>query len=294
MSSLDLNLLTALDILLTEGSVGGAARRLNLSASAMSRTLTRIREAAGDPILVRAGRNLVPTPRAQELRERVREIVEAAQAVLRADAPLDLAGLERIFIIRANDGFVEVFGGRLIQRVAAAAPGARLHFAPKPDKDVRALREGRIDIDVGVVSETGPEIRIQTLFRDRFVGAVRAGHPLTQGAITPERYAACQHISVSRRGRCEGPIDDALQRLGLAREVVTVVASFPAALAIARTSDLVANVSERHTAPSRNGMYTFPLPVTTGDITISQSWHPRNDADPAHRWLRSCLREVCA
>src|ERR1700761_8864746 len=115
MSSLDLNLLTALDILLSEGSVGGAARRLNLSASAMSRTLARIREAAGGPLLVRAGRSLVPTPRAEELRKRVREVVEAAQAVLRADAPLDLASLERIFIIRANDGFVEVIGARLIQ-----------------------------------------------------------------------------------------------------------------------------------------------------------------------------------
>ena len=107
MSAVDLNLLTALDALLAEGSVAGAARRLGLSASAMSRTLTRLRAATGDPLLVRAGRDLVPTPYAEELRDRVRQTATDALAVLRpATAMPDLSGLERTFTIRANDGFV--------------------------------------------------------------------------------------------------------------------------------------------------------------------------------------------
>ena len=143
MADIDLNLLIALDALLAEGSVVGAARRLGLSASAMSRTLTRLRAATGDPLLVRAGRGMVPTPHATSLRNRVHELTEDAYAALRpVAAGLDLAQLKRSFIIRSNEGFVEVFAARLVAAVTAAAPKVRLQFAPKPDKDVRALREG--------------------------------------------------------------------------------------------------------------------------------------------------------
>jgi DNA-binding transcriptional LysR family regulator len=245
MADIDLNLLIALDALLAEGSVVGAARRLGLSASAMSRTLARLRETTGDPLLVRAGRDMVPTPRATELRERVRDLARDAQTVLRpASASLDLAALKRSFTIRSNDGFVEVFAAQLVAAVTAAAPNVRLHFAPKPDKTVRALREGMIDLEVGVPGESGPEVRLQTLFRDHFVGAVRDGHPLVEkGKITPERYAAFGHVVVSRRGFAKGPVDEALAALGLRRTVVAVVPSFRAALAVASASDLVALVT---------------------------------------------------
>jgi DNA-binding transcriptional LysR family regulator len=110
MADTDLNLSTALDALLPEGSVAGAAQRLGLSASAMSRTLARLRAATGDPLLVRAGRGRVSTPHATELRERVRNLAQDAQAVLRpAAASLALAELKRSFTIRSNEGFVEIF-----------------------------------------------------------------------------------------------------------------------------------------------------------------------------------------
>src|ERR1700734_1773935 len=134
MSEPDLNLLIALDAFLTDGSVAGAARRLGLSASAMSRTLARLRAATGDPLLVRAGRGMVPTPRATDLRERVRDLAQDAHAVLRpAVASLDLAELKRTFTIRSNEGFVEVFAAPLVAAVTAAAPKVHLHFVPKPD-----------------------------------------------------------------------------------------------------------------------------------------------------------------
>src|SRR5580693_4919811 len=202
MADSDLNLLTALDALLAEGSVVGAARRVRLSTSAMSRTLARLREATGDPLLVRAGRRLVRTPRATELRERVRDLVQDARTVLRpAVASLDLAELKRSFTIRSNEGFVEVFAARLVAVVTAVAPKVRLHFAPKPDKDVRALREGTVDLEIGVLGKSGPEVRLQALFRDHFVGAVRDGHPLLgKGKMTPERYSGFGHVVASRRG----------------------------------------------------------------------------------------------
>jgi DNA-binding transcriptional LysR family regulator len=152
MARPDLNLLVTLDVLLAEGSVARAARRLRLSPSAMSRALARLREATGDPLLA-----------------------------------------------------------KLLARISTEAPGVRLRFLPKPDKDSAPLRDGTVDLETGVVGKTtGPEVRTQALFRDRFIGVVRTGHPLSKGDITPERYAAGRHIRVSRRGIGTSPIDEAL------------------------------------------------------------------------------------
>jgi len=295
MATPDLNLLVTLDVLLAEGSVARAARRLRLSPSAMSRALARLRETTGDPLLVRAGRGLVPTPRALELRGRVGQLVQDSEAVLRPADQLDLKQLTRTFTLRTREGFVENFGPGLIARVGKDAPGVQLRFMQKPDKDSAPMRDGTVDLETGVVGDTtGPEVRTQALFRDRFVGVVRRGHPLSKGRITPARYAAGQHISVSRRGLDRGPIDEELEPLGLARNIVTIVGGFATALALARGSDLIASVPERHTGNLRAGMFSFALPVSMPEFTVSLLWHPRLDADPAHRWLRSCVRDVCA
>ncbi len=291
----DLNLLVTLRVLVEEGSVARAAERLQLSPSAMSRALARLREATGDPLLVRAGRGLVPTPRALELRQRIGPLVDDAESVLKPVRVLDLEHLERTFTLRTSDGFVENFGPALIARIASEAPGVRLRFLPKADKDSAPLRHGTVDLETGVVGKAmGPELRTQGLFQDRYIGAVRSGHPFGEGQITPARYAAGQHIVVSRRGLDHGPIDRALEPLGLVRKVMTTVGGFSAALALARASDWVASVPERHTGNLRAGMFCFDLPVAPPMITIALSWHPRLDADPAHRWLRRCIRETCS
>jgi DNA-binding transcriptional LysR family regulator len=303
MANIDLNLLTSLDALLAEGTVVGAARRLGLSASAMSRTLARLRATTRDPLLVRAGRGMVPTPRATELRERVRDVVQDAQTVLRpVVASLDLAGLKRTFTIRSNDGFLEICAAQLVTAVTAEAPNVRLHFAPKPDKDVRALREGLVDLEIGVLGKSGPEVRLQTLFRDHFVCAVREGHPLlVRGKITAKRFAACGHVVASRRGHESGPVDEALAAIGLSRMVIVVVPNFRAALEVAGVSDLVALVTRSFFNATTGiqakaglaAVRSFPLPVRTEAITVSQMWHPRLDADPAHRWLRGLVLATC-
>ncbi len=295
MATPDLNLLVTLDVLLTEGSVARAARRLQLSPSAMSRALARLRETTGDPLLVRAGRGLVPTPRATELRDQVGQLVGDAQAVLRPARKLRLKQLVRTFTLRTSEGFVETFGADLIARIGEQAPGVRLRFVQKPDKDSAGLRDGSVDLETGVVGKAmGPEVRAQALFRDRFIGVARMGHPLCKGKITAARYAAGRHIAVSRQGLDKGPIDEALKPLGLERQVATIVAGFSTALALARACELVATVPERHTASLRVGMHSFTLPFPTSEITVSLFWHPRLDADLAHRWLRGCVREACA
>jgi DNA-binding transcriptional LysR family regulator len=294
MPTPDLNLLVTLDVLLREGSVARAAQRLQLSPSAMSRALGRLRRTTGDPLLVRAGRGLVPTRRALELRERVSQLVQDGEAALRPVAKLNLRELVRTFTLRTSEGFVENFGPALVARVTDEAPGARLRFVQKTNKDSTLLRDGLVDLETGVVGETtGPEIRAQSLFRDRFIGVVRLGHALSRGKITAPRYAAGQHILVSRRALERGQIDEALQALGLEREIAVIVGGFSTALALARESDLIASVPERHTGILRAGMHSFLLPVSIPEITVSLLWHPRMEADPAHRWLRRCVRDAC-
>ena len=301
----DLNLLIALDVLLADGSVVGAARRLGLSASAMSRTLARLRETTGDPLLVRAGRRMVLTPRAEALRQRTQNAVHEARAILRPSmAEPDFPTLQQTFTIRANDGFVEAFGASLIAAATAIAPFVRLRFAPKLEKTATYLREGSADLEIGVLGEMGPEVRVQALFRDRFLGVVRKGHPLErEREITAERYVAFGHVVASRHGRASGPVDEALAALGLERTIVATVPSFPAALAVARASDLIALVpasflgnqpQHQESEPLlSSAVHAFELPVATGKITVSQMWHPRLEADPVHRWLRQLVLTVC-
>lgn len=291
----DFNLLVTLDAVLTEGSVAGAARRLGLSASAMSRALARLRETTGDPLLVRAGRGLVPTPRALALREPVHRLVEEAHAALRPAVALDLSTLARTFTLRTREGFAENFGAALLARVGAQAPGVRLHFMPKLGRDSTLLREGAVDLETGVVgTEASPEVRTRALFRDRFVGVVRTGHPLARDTMTLARYAAAGHVLVVRPGGSRSPVDAALLAAGAERRIATTTGSFAAALALARGSELVATVPERQTGILRAGMHTFALPVEVPPVTVSLLWHPRMDADPAHRWLRGVVLETCA
>ncbi|PGH58130.1 LysR family transcriptional regulator [Azospirillum palustre] len=291
MQAIDLNLLLPLDALLTERSVTGAARRLGLSPSAMSRALARLRRVTGDPLLVQAGRSLVPTPYAEEISSHVHALCRDVQAVLRpAAGRLELASLHRTFTIRAGEGFVELMAAPVMAAVADTAPHVRLRFVPKPDKEAEPLRDGRIDLEIGVLGTSAPELLTQLLFRDRLVGVARSGHPLlADGAVTPERYAACGHVAASRRGEFHGPVDDAL-----------VVPRYPDAMRVAAGSDLIAAVPRSCLGngltagyPGGQGFDSFELPVRTAEFAISAIWHPRLQAGPAHRWLRETIAAVC-
>ncbi|GAA2836571.1 LysR family transcriptional regulator [Kitasatospora paracochleata] len=295
-SGLDLNLLVALDALLEEESVSGAARRMHLSEPAMSRTLGRIRRALGDPVLVRAGRSMVPTPHALAIRAEVRAVVERAQGLFTASGAVDLRTLTRTFTVLAHDVFAATHGAALFHRAAAEAPGVRLRFLSENHLDAPALREGIADLELGVIDSTSPEIRVEHLHQDRMLAVVRPGHPLlADGPITPERFAAARHLSISRRGRLHGPIDTALADLGLRRTVTGSVASFPAGLFVLLTSDLVGLVTARSRAIADVlGLIAFEIPLALPELPFGMAWHPRHDADPAHAWLRDRVRTLLA
>ncbi|MCB5182823.1 LysR family transcriptional regulator [Streptomyces antimicrobicus] len=292
-SKLDLNLLVALDVLLEESSVSGAAARLHLSEPAMSRTLGRIRKALGDPVLVRAGRAMVPTPHALALRAEVREVVERARAVFLSGGEVDLRTLTRTFTVLANDAVSAALGSALFGRVSREAPGVRLRFLSESHVDLPTLREGVADLELGVVDTRAPEIRTEHLLDEPMLGVVRAGHPLLREPVTAERFAAQEHLVASRRGRLEGPVDEALARLGLSRRVVGAVGSHPASLFVLRDSDLV-GLLLRQAVPLADalGLVCFTVPLDLPTLPFGMAWHPRHDADPAHAWLRDCARRL--
>ncbi|MGI5448291.1 LysR family transcriptional regulator [Streptomyces sp. CA-243310] len=292
-SGMDLNLLVALDVLLEESSVSRAAARLHLSEPAMSRTLGRIRKALGDPVLVRAGRNMVPTPHALAVHGEVRAVVERARALFLSGGQVDPATLTRTFTILANDAFTAVSGAALFSRVTSEAPGVRLRFLSESHVDVPALREGVADLELTVIDGRAPEVRVEHLADERMVAVVRAGHPLLRGRMTARRFAAAEHLIVSRRGRLQGPVDAALAEQGLTRRVRGSMGTYPASLFVLRDTDLVGLITTQG-APLAHGMglETFPVPLELPTLPFGMAWHPRHDADPAHTWLRDRAREL--
>jgi DNA-binding transcriptional LysR family regulator len=290
---LDLNLLAALDALLEEGSVAGAADRLHVTAPAMSRSLGRIRRTTGDQILVRTGRTMTPTPYALAVRAQVHELLQQVQSVLAPSRELDLATLERTFTLRWHDSLVALAGPALLAAVREQAPGVRLRFIAESSTDTPELRRGEVDLEANANPPTEPDIRAERVAEIHNVIVVRQGHPLTRAkAVTAERYAEAEHITVSRRGRLTNGFDDALARLGLTRRVVATAPTLATAFEFVRGSDLLATAPEitARSAAEDLGLALLPLPFDLPSAPVYLSWHQRYDTDRAHAWLRDLAR----
>jgi DNA-binding transcriptional LysR family regulator len=294
---LDLNLLAALDALLEEGSVAGAAARLHVTAPAMSRSLGRIRRTTGDQILVRTGHAMTPTPYAIAVREQVHTLLQQVQGVLAPSRELDLATLERTFTLRWHDSLVALSGPALLAAVRKQAPGVRLRFTAESSIDTPELRRGEVDLEANANRPTAPDIRADRVTESRHVIVVRQRHPLTRvKTVTTARYAASEHITISRRGRLSNALDEALAQLGLTRRVVATAPTEAAAFEFVRRSDLLVTAPEstaRSTAADF-GLTLLPLPLELPPAAVYLSWHQRYDTDPAHVWLRDLARTALA
>jgi DNA-binding transcriptional LysR family regulator len=294
-SRLDLNLLVALDVLLDEGSVTGAAERLHLSSPAMSRTLARIRKALGDPVLVRSGRGMVPTPRALAMRAEVHDLVQRAYTLFSADDAFSPGTLEGTFTLQAEEGTIAVLSGPLLERIARDAPGVTLRFLGEGPRDTHLLRRASIDLEIGIITET-TGTRIEPLLEDRFSSVVRPGHPLAGREVTLDEWCATTQLTNTRRGRVAGPIDELLAGMGRSRRLAGTVPTVNAALIVVRGTDLMGFAAERLHRPlvERLGLVWVPIPLPMPPLRLSMAWHARYDADPAHAWLRRCVRETIA
>ncbi len=298
---IDANLAIALDALLAEHSVTRAAARLQTSPAAMSRTLARLRRILQDPLLVRAGQTMVPTPRALALREEAATVVRSLGALLSPGASVDPASLRSTFTLQAADLVGAALAPGLLRLAQREAPGVSFRIRAEELEAGPALRDGRIDLEIGSIDHVDPETQVEELVSLRMVAAVRPGHPLTEGPLTPARLAAAQHVAVSRRGRFTGPLDTALAEQDLHRRVSVVLPSHLAAMTLATRSDIVCLVpaAPPGAAPSplthdagALGLHLLDIPLELPPLTIGMAWHPRHTADGAHRWLRDAVRRT--
>ena len=293
MHKLDLNLLHALSALLQEESVVAASRRLGITPSATSRALARLRDVTGDPLLVRAGRGLVLSPRAAELKQQLPQVMDQVRTLLGPGNYLDLTALERVFAIRCREGFAETFGPLLIETISKVAPRCRLTFLQKTDKSSAMLRDGSVDLETGVLSDrVSPEVRSRRLFEDRYVAVVSSGHPAASQPLDAEAFCSFGYVGLHRE-EVEGHfVENAMRRAGVEQVPFATVANYGAAIALARQSELIAMVPGIHTQGLQADVALSELPFEAPPFSISLLWHPRFEADPAHCWLRSVVIET--
>lgn len=294
MKTYDLNLLAALDALLATASVTAAAERVHLSTPAMSHALARIREVFGDPILVRAGRAMVPTARALALADPVRRLLADAQALRVGDDAQAWSAQARRFVVRAPEGYAVVFGVAMLESLQSRMPQASLQLLPSTYQDAAALREARIDLDIGMGLAEDVDTTSLVLSQQSMVGVAGADHAVLQGRLTAKRWAAARHVDVVLRPGERSAVDLALARRGLQRTVALAVPNAYSALLAAARSDLLACVTERmaRSMAESLGLQVFALPLALEPQLVRMVWHRRHAADPAHAWLRECLAGV--
>ncbi|MCC7483321.1 MAG: LysR family transcriptional regulator [Hyphomicrobiales bacterium] len=298
LAGVDLNLLVALDALLTERSVTRAAQRIGLSQPGMSNTLARLRRLFDDPLLVRQGAGLAPTPRAQALAGPVREALALIQGALEQRPEFDPARDHRSFTVSCSDYSVLMLIGPLVRRLSAHAPGVTLQALPRFPDAARALRAGEADLVIEPPEVmSNPELPSQRLFDDRWMCCVWEGNTQVGDAMTLDVYRRLGHLTYSMgSGQAVSLADEHIARERIARHVEFSVESFLLAPFLLQGTDLVTLVLARagphlrRTAAVR--LLDPPIPFPT--LTETLWWHPRHDADPAHAWLRERIAEIAA
>ncbi|MGV7032476.1 LysR family transcriptional regulator [Methylobacterium symbioticum] len=292
LARVDLNLLVALDALLTERSVTRAAARVGIGQSAMSSSLARLRRLLGDELLTRAPEGMRPTPRALALAEPVRRTLRQIQALVRREESFDPRVVERTFTISLPDSTEVLLGPRLLAYLRAEAPGIRLllrsidraHILEELDTD-------RVDLAIGFASEGQMHHKQRLLYRDSYVCLFDAAQVGLAPPISLEDYLRFPHILTSLRETAHGVVDDALAKLGLSRTLAVTTPRFLVVPFLVRAAPVIATMHARLATyfAGALGLTVSPVPVDLEPVAVSMLWHASYDDDPAHRWLRQVL-----
>jgi len=298
LAGVDLNLLVAFDALMEERSVSRAASRLSLSQPGMSNALARLRKLFGDPLLVREGLALAPTPRAEALRQPVRDALAIIRGALDSPAGFDPANDRASCTVSCSDYSLLMLIGPLVRRLAAAAPGVTIRVLPRLPDPVRLLRDGTADLVIEP-AEIMPEAQLasQRLFADRWLCCVWSGNAAVGERMTMDAYLRLGHLVYSMgRGQPASIVDQHLERSGVPRRIEFTVESFLLAPFLLEGTDLVTVVPERAVPHLRRtaDIRVLEPPVPLPAITQTQWWHPRQTASPAHAWIRARIAEIAA
>lgn len=299
----DLNLLVALDALLTERNVTRASERLRVTQPAMSNALQRLREQFGDPILERRGRDMEPTNLALALSEPVRELMIRAGQLLEADYIFDPAMTQRTLHIAMSDYCATVFLGPLLQIFSVEAPGLRCEVMPLTTRVPAAMIAGEIDMCITAQGITLLDPNVDTelfvgsrLFSDDFVCAVDRDNPHVGKELDLETYLALPH-AVMRFGPAGISLEEvAARRLGLDLRIAAVSSTFTSLTTLIRGTPMIATVQSRLAdllAPAMP-MRTFKPPLAIAGLEETLYWHVRLENDKAHIWLRETLARAAA
>ena len=290
----DLNLLTVLNVLLRERSVSRAAARLHLSQPAVSHALARARDAFGDPLLVREGSVMRPTPQALRLAGPLSDVLAGLERVLQSTRSFDPGDLHGEVRLAVTDYADVLLLPALLDHLQAHAPSLRILSSDlASEKVAQDLSSGQIDMAISFKLPDMPGIHERALFGDRHVGLA---HKTLRGAMTLKRYVAARHVQISYRGSFAHAVDDALGRLGLQRTVVAFTPHVLAAIAAVAGGGLLMTMPER-LARRLVDLYPvrlFELPFEMPPLQLTLAWHPRSHADAAQGWLRDAIAEAAA
>jgi DNA-binding transcriptional LysR family regulator len=294
LRTFDLNLLRALDALLTEPQVSAAARRLNLSQPATSAALARLRTALSDQLLTRSGNQMLLTPLAVSLRPQVRRILSDIEQTLRDASSFDAALSERCFRVAANDYATVVALAPLVERIRLHAPRIVVEVVPLDDRFEERLAEDDYDLAIRDRWSLQGSQRLETLFTEEYVCVARADHPRLSACPTLDEFVAEDHALISPRGRVPGVFDSALGKRGRSRHVAVTLPHFLAAPAIITHTDLVITLPSRVAARFAKlyALRVFRPPLPVAGFKVAMAWHRRSDADAAVGWLKDQLRVV--
>ena len=293
-SAVDLNLLVAFDALLTERHVTRAAKRLGMGQPAMSAALARLRAALGDELFVRTADGMQPTPKALRIAPSVSRALAELKRVLDAEVPFDAAATRRNFTIASTDYTTMVLMPAFVRDVRQAAPSIDLRIVGYDKQAIDGLIDrGEVDLALGVFPKPTNRHVCSRLFKERFVGVVRQGHPaFVKGVPKAKTLANLPHVLVTVRRDDRGALDTAFEAQGMKRRVAVTLPHMLALPAILATSDLVAAVPERGAkAFGGSGLSIFELPIATQAWEVMMLWSPHARSDRASAWLRSKLQK---
>ena len=296
LRSIDLNLLVALDALITERQVTRAAQKLALSQPAVSNALSRLRAIFGDELLVRTARGMQPTPRALEVAGPLRQILKQTERIFDSDIAFEPQLAAREFTVRMSDLLACLVLPRLTARLRAGAPGVSLKIVHlPPEQTVDALEIDEADLALSMALAHSRSIRSEPLFRDRMVCVMRRDHPAAQRKLTLKAFLGLWHLRISMSPTDARFVDNVLSGMGLERKVALTVPHWLTVPAIAASTDLVAVISEK-VAKSFDAaeLALLPLPFASQAFDWSLYWHRRYDDNKAHQWLRGLVRQICS
>ena len=295
MHGIDLNLLVAFDALMAERSVTRAGTRIGRTQPAMSAALARLRALLKDELFVRAPSGLQPTPRAFDLAEPLGRALAEIQQTLDFTQAFDPRSSAMSFKLGLSDHPAFVLLPKLVECLREAAPTVTLRVVNFTTRDdaVSILDGGKADLTVGVPAtvSVGGRILSRPLFEERFVCILRRDHPVADESLDLETFLGLSHLLVSPEGERFGRVDAALAKRGLKRRLALTLPHMYAAPALIARSDMIATLMAGVvTAWGRQDeLCVLQPPMELSTVPFVMSWHRRNDAHPAQRWLRDCI-----